>query len=60
MFFFFAAAVEFDSDAAARNILAVRPGVRILPVSAKTGQGMDDLLQFLTVSLSSGRAAAVR
>jgi hydrogenase nickel incorporation protein HypB len=47
-----AAAVEFDLDAATRNILAVRPGMRILPVSAKTGQGMDELLTWIMASSS--------
>jgi hydrogenase nickel incorporation protein HypB len=34
-------AVEFDVEAAHRNIQAVRPGMEILHVSAKTGLGMD-------------------
>jgi hydrogenase nickel incorporation protein HypB len=42
-----AAAVEFDREAAHANIQAVRPGMRIFEVSAKTGAGMDDYLQFL-------------
>lgn len=42
-----AGAVEFDWAAAERNILAVRPGMTILKVSAKTGEGMPELLQFL-------------
>jgi len=40
-------AVEFDLAAARRNIQAVRPGMRILEVSAKTGLGMDQWLGFL-------------
>jgi hydrogenase nickel incorporation protein HypB len=36
-----AAAVEFDRDTAYRNIQQVRPGMRVLEVSAKTGVGMD-------------------
>jgi hydrogenase nickel incorporation protein HypB len=47
-----AAAAEFDLDAATRNILAVRPGIRILPVSAKTGQGIDELLTWIVASSS--------
>jgi hydrogenase nickel incorporation protein HypB len=39
--------VEFDLDAAHRSIEAVRPGMRILELSAKTGQGMDAWLQLL-------------
>jgi hydrogenase nickel incorporation protein HypB len=42
-----AAAVEFDAAAAYRNIQSVRPGMQILEVSAKTGQGMDTWLRFL-------------
>ncbi|HOL73700.1 MAG TPA: hydrogenase accessory protein HypB, partial [Bryobacteraceae bacterium] len=42
-----AAAVEFDWDAATRNIQAVRPGLPILRVSAKTGEGMDAWLEKL-------------
>jgi hydrogenase nickel incorporation protein HypB len=44
-------AVEFDWKAAETNIQAVRPGMPILRVSAKTGQGMDEWL----ASLPSGR-----
>jgi hydrogenase nickel incorporation protein HypB len=36
-----AEAVEFDRDAAYRNIQAVRPGITILETSAKTGAGLD-------------------
>jgi hydrogenase nickel incorporation protein HypB len=36
-----AAAAEFDRDMAYRNIQQVRPGMRVLEVSAKTGAGMD-------------------
>jgi len=39
-----AAAVEFDLEAAMRNIEAVRPGMKVLATSAKTGEGLDDLL----------------
>ncbi len=42
-----AAAVEFDSDIATKNIHAVRPGMPIMRVSSKTGQGMDQWLGFL-------------
>lgn len=37
-----AQAVEFDWDAARRNINAVRPGMEVLAVSSKTGEGMND------------------
>jgi hydrogenase nickel incorporation protein HypB len=42
-----AAAVEFDRQAALTNIESVRPGVRVLGVSAKTGDGMAEWLSFL-------------
>jgi len=42
-----AAAVEFDRNALDRNIRAVRPGMEIFPVSAKTGEGMAEYLGFL-------------
>jgi hydrogenase nickel incorporation protein HypB len=42
-----AAAVEFDCAAAARSIESVRPGMPIVNVSAKTGAGMEEWLDFL-------------
>jgi hydrogenase nickel incorporation protein HypB len=42
-----AAAVEFDELAANANIQAVRPGMNVFKVSAKTNEGMDGFLQFL-------------
>lgn len=42
-----AKAVEFDESAAMANIQAVRPGMEVFKVSAKTGAGMDQYLQFL-------------
>ena len=41
------AAAEFDAEAAHRNIQAVRPGMEILHVSAKTGEGLDRFVDFL-------------
>jgi Ni2+-binding GTPase involved in maturation of urease and hydrogenase len=50
-----AAAAEFDLPTVQRNIQMVRPGIRVLEVSSKTGQGMD-----ATVSLlQEARAPAV-
>lgn len=46
-----ASAVEFDLDAAHRSIEAVRPGMPVLHVSAKTGFGMQEWIEFC-----SGRA----
>jgi hydrogenase nickel incorporation protein HypB len=42
-----ATAVEFDELAANANIQAVRPGMRVFKVSAKTNEGMEGFLQFL-------------
>jgi hydrogenase nickel incorporation protein HypB len=42
-----AAAAEFDMDVARRSIQAVRPGMEIFQVSAKTGEGMGGWLSFL-------------
>ena len=43
-----AEAAEFDLALARRNIQSVRPGMRVFEVSAKKGQGMDELVSFLT------------
>jgi hydrogenase nickel incorporation protein HypB len=53
-----AAAVEFDEATARHNIQAVRPGMEVLKVSAKTGEGMDDCLKFLELRRIRSRAAA--
>ena len=42
-----AEAVEFDLNTANANIERVRPGMQVMCVSAKTGQGMDAWLEFL-------------
>ena len=42
-----AAAVEFDEAAVRRNIQAVRPGMETFKLSAKTGDGMSEYLEFL-------------
>lgn len=47
-----AAAVEFDEPAASANIQAVRPGMQVFHVSAKTGRGMDEYLNFLVRQLA--------
>jgi hydrogenase nickel incorporation protein HypB len=41
------AAVDFDSEAAFKNIQAVRPGMEVLTVSAKRGEGMQNWLRLL-------------
>jgi hydrogenase nickel incorporation protein HypB len=43
-----ATAVEFDWTAATNNIQSVRPGMRILRMSAKTGEGMDEWISVLS------------
>jgi hydrogenase nickel incorporation protein HypB len=52
-----ATAVEFSAATATRNVLAVRPGMTILNVSAKSGGGMEGFLDFLR-SRRAARAAA--
>lgn len=42
-----AEAVEFDRDAAQRNIQTVRPGMRVFETSAKSGAGFEEWLDFL-------------
>jgi hydrogenase nickel incorporation protein HypB len=42
-----AAAVEFDRDAAVKNINEIRPGIKIFETSAKTGAGMEEWLSYL-------------
>jgi hydrogenase nickel incorporation protein HypB len=39
--------VGFDRDAALASIESVRPGMRVMEVSARTGQGMEQFLQYL-------------
>lgn len=53
-----AAAVEFDWETARRSIESVRPGMQIFRLSAKTGQGMNDYLEFLIQQLREHRAVA--
>jgi hydrogenase nickel incorporation protein HypB len=49
-------AVEFDWEAARKGIESVRPGMQIFRLSAKTGEGMEDYLQFLTQQLADHRS----
>jgi hydrogenase nickel incorporation protein HypB len=53
-----AAAAEFDSPAAQRNIQAVRPGMRVFEVSAKTGAGMGEWVRFLLARRDARPGAA--
>ena len=53
-----AEAVGFDWSAALRSIESVRPGMRAIGVSAKTGAGMADYLALLETGLLASRGAA--
>jgi hydrogenase nickel incorporation protein HypB len=48
-----AAAVEFDWNATLANIQAVRPGMTVLRVSAKTGEGLDEWQRMLEARLTA-------
>ncbi|GAC1647267.1 MAG: hydrogenase nickel incorporation protein HypB [Acidobacteriaceae bacterium] len=50
-----AAACEFDRSSAERNIHSVRPGMQIFVASAKTGSGMDEIVQHLEEARASVR-----
>ena len=52
-------AVEFNAEAAACSIQAVRPGMTVLNVSAKSGAGMKEFLGFLRSRRDNARAMAV-
>jgi hydrogenase nickel incorporation protein HypB len=54
-----ALAVDFDSAAAHRSAQAVRPGMTVFEVSAKTGAGMDRLQDFLEARFAETREASV-
>jgi len=51
-----AAAVEFDWQAARQSVESVRPGMQIFRLSAKTGEGMQEYLDFLGERLAENRA----
>lgn len=53
-----AAAVEFNWETAYNNIQAVRPGMPVFQLSAKTGDGIEAFLEFLVVQLTALRQAA--
>jgi hydrogenase nickel incorporation protein HypB len=52
------AAVEFDWEAARKSIESVRPGMQIFRLSAKTGEGMQQFLDFLSQCLTEHRTPA--
>jgi hydrogenase nickel incorporation protein HypB len=53
-----AAAVEFDEAAVDRNIQAVRPGMPMLKVSTKSGEGIAGFFDFLEAKRNSLRAVS--
>jgi hydrogenase nickel incorporation protein HypB len=52
-----AEAVEFSWDAAHRNIQSVRPGMRTFQISAKSGQGMTEMMRWIEQVRSSSKGA---
>jgi hydrogenase nickel incorporation protein HypB len=50
-----AEAVEFRWETASKNVQAVRPGMKVFKLSAKSGEGMDEFLKFLATSRSEAR-----
>ncbi len=53
-----ASAVEFDWNAARKSIESVRPGMQIFRVSAKTGEGMSEFLEFLQQRMAEQKVVA--
>jgi hydrogenase nickel incorporation protein HypB len=53
-----ASAVEFDWETARTSIQSVRPGMQIFRLSAKTGEGMEEYLTFLSQQLAEQKAVA--
>jgi hydrogenase nickel incorporation protein HypB len=53
-----ALAVEFNWEAAYSNIQAVRPGMKVFRLSAKSGDGMHEFLEFLAARLAELRQGA--
>lgn len=53
-----AEAVEFDLAEARRNIQAVRPGMEMIELSAKTGVGLDEFLKLLQLHRDNTAAIA--
>ena len=54
-----ATAVEFNWATAYGNIQAVRPGMQIFKLSAKTGDGMEQCLNFLRTRLNQSQVATM-
>jgi hydrogenase nickel incorporation protein HypB len=51
-------AVEFDWNTAEKSIQSVRPGMKTFRLSAKTGEGMDEYLKFLSQQHAEHRTVA--
>ena len=49
---------DFDLEAAKRRALALNPAIRIFPVSAKTGEGMEEWEKWLLSELEAWKADA--
>ena len=54
------AAVDFDRAAALRSLQDVRPGLPVLEVSAKTGEGFDRWIEFLKGSRARVRGESIK
>ena len=55
-----AAAAEFDWETACKSIESVRPRMKIFRLSAKTGEGMNDYLEFLAGQLRERRSVVLK
>ena len=51
---------DFDMDAARRDIEALHPGIAVLPVSARTEEGMADWLAWLRAAVAAKREGGAR
>jgi len=51
--------VDFDVDAAIANARAVNPDILVLPVSARSGEGLDGWYDWLRRELAIARVAAM-
>ncbi len=51
-----AAAVQFDRDVAVANIQRVHPGLRVIELSARSGEGMHEWIDFLDSQVAGKRA----
>ncbi len=53
-----AEAVEFDLESACESINSVRPGMKVMQVSAKTGEGISELLRLFNLQAQGSAVAA--